>query len=941
MPRPHRGKSKGAKAVTAVRTQEEKGVMHWHEMSREAVLARLKTSKEGLSAAEAARRLARHGPNELIERGLKSPWLIVWEQLTATMVLVLIIATAISAVLGDYKDAVAIMAIVVLNTLLGFSQEYRAEKAMAALKKLAVPTVRVRRGGHVQEISARDLVPGDIVLMEAGNLVPADGRLLECSNLQIQEAALTGESEPVEKDPQVLAGADLSLGDRRNLAYMGTVVTYGRGLTVVTATGMETELGRIAAMIQTVDREPTPLQRRLEQLGRGLAVVALVLVSVIFALGLLRGEDVTLLLLTAISMAVAAVPEGLPAVVTIALALGAQRMLKRRALIRKLAAVETLGSVTVICADKTGTLTENRMTVTVLDVAGHRVDLTEHLHRAGPVLHPNGEFPFAPSDQPALALLLVGGALCNEAVLKPNGNAPGSFHTVGDPTEGALVVAAAQLGLSKAELEQSFPRVAEVPFDSDRKRMTTVHTFPTSQSQIPRALETVRDWVRGIGGPPYFAFTKGAVDSLLDVSSQVWIDERAEPLTADWRKRIAAAQERLAQNGMRVLGVASRPLESLRFDGRGDSLERDLIFIGLVGMIDPPRPEVKDAVVTCKAAGIRPVMITGDHPLTAQHIARELGIAADGHILTGRDLARLSVGELEGVVEEVSIYARVSPEHKLKIVQALQNRGHIVAMTGDGVNDAPALKKADIGVAMGMTGTDVAKEAADMVLQDDNFATIVAAVEEGRVIYDNIRKFIKFLTAANSAELSVMLLAPFLGMPLPLLPLQILWINLVTDGPPALALSVEPAERDTMRRSPYHPNEKIFGWGMGRHVIWVGLLMALVSLGVGYWYWYTAHRNWQTMVFVTLTLSQMGHVLGIRSGRDSLFRTGLLSNTPLLGAVALTVVLQLAVVYVPFLQEVFTTVALSAGDLALCLVLSTLVFWGVELEKLLMRRSAA
>jgi Ca2+-transporting ATPase len=704
---------------------------------------------------------------------------------------------------------------------------------------------------------------------------------------------------------------------------------------------METELGRIAAMIQTVDREPTPLQRRLEQLGRGLAVVALGLVSVIFALGLLRGEDVTLLFLTAISMAVAAVPEGLPAVVTIALALGAQRMLKRRAIIRKLAAVETLGSVTVICSDKTGTLTENRMTVAVLDVAGHRVDLTEHLRRAAPVIDPTDEQSPLLSDQPALALLLVGGALCNEAVLKSNGDAPGSFHTVGDPTEGALVVAAAQLGLSKAELEQSFPRVGEVPFDSERKRMTTVHTFPTSTSQIPRALETVRDWVREIGAPPYFAFTKGAVDSLLDVSTQVWVNDRTEPLTDDWRRRILVANDQLAQSGMRVLGVGFRPMESHSVNGDGDTPERGLIFVGLVGMIDPPRPEVKEAVLTCKTAGIRPVMITGDHPLTARHIARELGIAADGHILTGRDLARLSVAELEGVVEEVSVYARVSPEHKLKIVQALQNRGHIVAMTGDGVNDAPALKKADIGVAMGITGTDVSKEAADMVLLDDNFATIVAAVEEGRVIYDNIRRFIKFLMTTNSAELWVMLLAPFLGMPLPLLPLQILWLNLMTDGPPALALSVEPAERDIMRRLPYHPNERIFGRGMGRHIIWVGLFMGAVSLGVGYWYWYTAHPNWQTMVFFTLTLSQLSHVLAIRSERDSLFIIGLLSNKPLLGAVIATIILQLAVVYVPFLQGIFMTMGLSAGDLALSMALSTVVFSGVELEKWLIRRGAA
>jgi Ca2+-transporting ATPase len=439
----------------------------------------------------------------------------------------------------------------------------------------------------------------------------------------------------------------------------------------------------------------------------------------------------------------------------------------------------------------------------------------------------------------------------------------------------------------------------------------------------------------------YVAFTKGAVDSVLDVSTQVWVNDRTEPLTDDWRRRILVANDQLAQSGMRVLGVGFRPMESHSVNGDGDTPERDLIFVGLVGMIDPPRPEVKDAVQTCKTAGIRPVMITGDHPLTARYIARALGIAVDGRILTGQDLDHLSREELEEIVEEVPVYARVSPEHKLKIVQALQDRGHIVAMTGDGVNDAPALKKADIGVAMGITGTDVSKEAADMVLLDDNFATIVAAVEEGRVIYDNIRKFIKYLMTTNSSEICVMLLAPFLGMPLPLLPLQILWINLVTDGPPALALSVEPAERDTMRRSPYHPSENIFGRGMGRHIIWVGLLMALISLGLGYWYWRTDHASWQTMVFTTLALSQLGHVLAVRSGRDSLFRIGLLSNTPLSGAVALTVVLQLAVVYVPFLQGVFTTIALSAGDLALSLVLSTLVFWGVELEKLLMRRSAA
>ncbi|MCS7220676.1 MAG: cation-translocating P-type ATPase [Anaerolineae bacterium] len=914
---------------------------NWHRLEIAEVLALLKTEPErGLTQTEAQRRLAEYGPNELVERGLKSPWLILWEQLTAVMVMLLIIAAVISAALGDYKDTAAILAIVVLNAILGFTQEYRAEKAMAALKKLAVPTVKVRRDGHVREISARELVPGDIVFLEAGGLVPADGRLLESVNLRTQEAALTGESEPVEKDPTPLTSEDLPLGDRRNMVYMGTVITYGRGLAVVTETGMRTELGRIAEMIQKVEREPTPLQRRLEQLGHGLALGALAIVAVVFILGLLRGEELRLMFLTALSMAVAAVPEGLPAVVTIALALGAQRMLKRHALIRKLPAVETLGSVTVICSDKTGTLTENRMTVAVLDVAGHTLNLTEALHRGQPIWMRSGnphtlagllpETTTAPLE-PALQLLLGGAALCNDAILETTDDGSNGLRVVGDPTEGALVIAAAQFGLLKAELERALPRVAEVPFTSERKRMTTVHQASKGRSPLSACLPDHLS-------TSYLVFTKGAVDSLLEVSKQVWVEGQIEGLTEDWRRRIQAANNRLAQDGMRVLGVAFRPLEALPAQADEETLERDLIFMGLVGMIDPPRPEVKEAVQTCKAAGIRPVMITGDHPLTAQHIARELGIATDGRVLTGQELASMSVEELETVVEEVSIYARVSPEHKLKIVEALQDRGHIVAMTGDGVNDAPALKKADIGVAMGITGTDVSKEAADMVLLDDNFATIVAAVEEGRVIYDNIRKFIKYTMTSNAGEIWTMLLAPFLGMPLPLLPLQILWINLVTDGLPGLALTVEPAERDTMRRPPYHPKENIFGRGMGRHILWVGLLMGLVSLGMGFWAWRTAHPTWQTMVFTTLTLSQMGHALAIRSGRDSLFRIGLLSNRPLLGAVLLTFVLQLAVIYVPFLQGIFKTVALPASDLAISLVLSTVVFWGVELEKWLLRR---
>ena len=899
----------------------------WHRLETTQVLEALGTEREaGLATAEAERRLATYGPNELTERAATSPWIILWEQLTGVMVVVLIVAAVISGLLGDWKDAIAILAIVLLNAALGFSQEYRAARAIAALKQLAVPTVRVRRGGQVREVSSRVLVPGDLVLLEAGALVPADGRLVEAANLRIEEAALTGESEPVEKRVSALAREDLPLGDRVNMMYMGTVVTYGRGEAVITETGMDTELGRIAEMIQSVDREPTPLQRRLAQLGRGLAVAALVIVAIVFALGLLRGEDLRLMFLTAISMAVAAIPEGLPAVVTIALALGAQRMLKRKALIRKLPAVETLGSVTVICSDKTGTLTENRMTVTVLDVLGETQQVDTLLRDGVPVVDAEVTRGVRPTVR-SLGLLVKAAALANDAVLQQADDGS-SLRAVGDPTEGALVIAAAQLGLLKSDLDRRWPRVEEVPFTSERKRMTTIHRVNVT------AEETDAPWCCG----PYVGFAKGAVDSLLDVSSRVWAGDEAVPLSDELRARIEAANNRLAGEGQRVLGVAFRTLEEIPEKADEASIERDMTIIGLIAMIDPPRPEVREAVQVARQAGIRPVMITGDHPLTAQMIARELDISTGGKALTGQDLARMSIEELETVVEDVPVYARVSPEHKLKIVDALQNRGHIVAMTGDGVNDAPALKKADIGVAMGITGTDVSKEAADMVLLDDNFATIVAAVQEGRVIYDNIRKFIKYTLTSNAGEIWVMLLAPFIGMPLPLLPLQILWINLVTDGLPGLALGVEPAERGTMRRPPFHPAENIFGRGLGRHVLWVGLLMGLVSLGLGYWAWRTDRTNWQTMLFTTLTLAQMGHALAVRTGRDSLFRVGLLSNRALLGAVLLTFVLQLAVIYVPFLQDLFNTAALSAGELALSLVVATLVFWGVELEKLVLRR---
>jgi P-type Ca2+ transporter type 2C len=889
--------------------------MDWHQLDSSAVLRELRTDiAAGLSEGEASQRLKQHGRNELTGTGIRNAWQILWEQLTSLMLVILIVAAIISAFLADYKDTIAIATLVALNAILGFSQEYRAEKAMAALKKLSVPFIRARRDGEVREVPAFELVPGDIVLLEAGNFVAADCRVLESAGLQTEEAALTGESEPIRKAPDAIDEPGLPLGERRNMAYMGTLATAGRGVAVVTETGMHTELGRIAAMIQTAGHTPTSLQRRLEQLGRVLAAAALSLVAIIFLLGLLRGEELRLLILTTASIGVAAVPEGLPAVVTIALALGAQRMLKRHVLVRKLSAVETLGSVTVICSDKTGTLTENRMTAAVLWFSGRELDVLRTVR---------AEEEFAPGSDPGLSLLLMGGALCNDAVM--------NAVPLGDATEVALAVAAARFGLTKSGLELILPRVAEVPFDPGRKRMTTVHSV---QSGADAVLPAIANAFAG-AFPQRLIFTKGTVDGMLTISSRVWVNGRAEVLDQAWRERFTKANEGMARNGMRVLGVAFRALDALSGEA-GDTLEQDLTIIGMVGIIDPPRAEAAAAVAACQSAGIRAVMITGDHPLTASYIAGRVGIAGEGPILTGAQLERLPVDELEGMAESACVYARVAPEHKLKIIEGLKRRGHIVAMTGDGVNDAPALKKADIGIAMGITGTDAAKEASDMVLLDDNFATIVAAVKEGRVIYDNVRKFIKYILATNSGEIWVMLAAPFLGMPIPLLPLQILWMNLVTDGLPALALGVEPPEQDVMRRPPYPPGENIFARGLGRHVLWVGLLMCVLSIGVGYGYWTAGDRNWQTMLFTTLTISQMAHVMAIRSERQSLFR--LRSNQPLLGAVALTVLLQLTLIYVPFLQSYFQTTPLPARDLALAMIVSSMVFWAVEFEKWLFRR---
>ncbi|MDJ0774532.1 MAG: cation-translocating P-type ATPase [Mastigocoleus sp. MO_167.B18] len=919
---------------------------NWYKLDATEVLQRLgSNASTGLSASEASRRLQENGFNELIEPGVKKPWQILWNQLTETLVIILLVAAAISVFLGDYKDGLGIIAIVVLIACLGFTQEYRAQRAIANLKKLAIPTVKVRRSGiprgdrqseHIEKISARYLVPGDIVQLEAEDIVPADCRIIESLGLRTQEAALTGAAAPVDKDPETLTG-EVVLGERCNMAYMGTVVTYGQGQGVVTETGMNTELGRISKMMQTVEPEPTPLQQRLDELGRGLAIACLGIVVIFLMLGLLRGENTKLMFLTALTLLVAALPEGLPAVVSIALTLGAKQMLKRQVLIRNLPAVETLGSVTRICSGKTGTLTVNRMTVTVLDVAGHQLDLTANLRLPSSFLDPSQEQPFLLSQPPALALLLAIGTLCNHARLEPDTDEPRYFRAVGDPTDGALVMAAARQGLWKADLESALPRTGEVPFDARRQRMTTVHKFPPALDNVPCALETLWHWNRTRGEATMVAFTKGRVESLLQVCHQVWVEGGAKTLDGNCRERIIVAHHHLIQKGLRVVGIALRLLPS-HPTVPWEELEQDLTFVGLVGMTDPARPEARNAILTCKAAGIRPIMVTGDHPLTAWHLARELDIANEHPVLTNADLSRLSVEKLAKLVKEVSVYARVNPENKLDIVRMQQKQGQIVAMTGDGMNDAPALKAANIGVVMGNSGTDVAKDAADMVLLDDNFATIVAAVKQGRVIYDNIRKFIKYLLSSNVGELWVMLLAPFLGMPLPLLPLQILWINLTTDGLPALALGVEPPERDIMKRPPYRANESIFSRGMGRDIIWIGLLLGMVSIGTGYWYWYQGNPNWQTMLFTTLTLSQMGNALAIRSQHDSLFKVGLLSNKLLLAAVLSTLLLQMAAIYLPFLQELFATVPLSSLDLLVSLGMSTVVLWGVELQKWLLRR---
>jgi P-type Ca2+ transporter type 2C len=904
---------------------------YWHQWSVNEVAQSLRIDvSQGLSQAEAKRRLAHHGANVLVEHPPKSIWLMLWEQLIATTVVILLIAAGIAAILGDYKDTIAILAIVIFNASLGVHQEYTASQALVALKRLAIPTIRVLREGQWQEISAQQLVPGDIVQLETGTLVPADGRVCETIHLQLQESAFTGESEPVEKISQSIdSGAELPLGDRHNMVYRGTTVSYGRGKVLITETGMATELGRIAHLLQTVEQSQTPLQQRIDRVGKRLAMIAIALVGVVFGLGLLRHESFTTLILTAVSLAVAIIPEGLPAIVTIALAIGGQKMLRRQALIRKLPAVETLGAVTVICSDKTGTLTENRMTAIDVWTAAQVYGLSAETHHSSSNLE---SVPTPYSMDSSLLLTLMSGALCNNAILSNEVN-PIWEKSLGDPTELALLLAAYPFGLLKSTLESMLPRIAEIPFDAVRKRMTTVHSWDReNEAVLSTALrETL---LADPSTTSYLSFCKGAVGSLLPVVTHLWIDNSIVPLDDHWRSQIVHLNDQWAQSGVRVLGLACGLLEELPVVCQIDTIEHHLIFLGMVGLMDPMRPAAQRAIQICQSAGIRPILITGDHPQIALSIAKELAIASQDRVLSGQELAQLSGDRLLHQVDTVSVYARVSPEQKLQIVESLQQRGHIVAMTGDGVNDAPALRKADIGVAMGRIGTDVAKEAADMILLNDDFATIVAAVEEGRVIYDNIRKFIRYTLTGNASGVWIMLLAPLLSMPLPLLPIQILWINLLADGLLALALSVEPAERNTMQRPPYHPKESLFSRGVGQDIIGIGSVMGMTILALGYAYWSHHQGNWQTMVFSTLAFSRISLALAMRSEQESLFRIGWGSNRPMLAAVLLTALLQVLIVHFSWGAAFFQTKALSLPDLGVSLGISTIGFWAIEFKKL-------
>ena len=932
----------------------------WHVLHADEVLKRLATfSDKGLSSEEAGRRLEQFGPNALTEAQPPTFWQMLWEQFNNFVVIMLIVAAAISGVLGEWIDATAIMAIVVLNAALGVIQQRRAEQALAALRKLAAPEAHVIRDGSRQVIPSPQLVPGDLVLLEAGNFVPADMRLLEAVNLRIEEAALTGESVPVQKDATARLEADLPLGDRKNTTFMGTLVNYGRGRGIVVGTGMRTQIGLIAEMLQSVQQEPTPLQRRLDQLGKTLGWGALTICALVFVLGWARGHNPLDMFMIAVGLAIAAVPEGLPAVVTISLALGMREMIKRHALIRRLSSVETLGSATTICSDKTGTLTQNEMTVTRMWVDGQFIEIT------GTGYYPEGEFringkPIDSSNYPGALTALWVATLNNDAELEPTGTVDGrqTYRMVGDPTEGALIVAATKVGALARDLNEAYPRLQEVPFDAIRKRMVTVHALSQPRPEdISPFYDEVPDG--------YVVAVKGAPDIVLNLCNQ-YQHMGDYPLDLDeaQRMRILKANDTLTQDALRVLGVAYKVTPDKPDIQDVQALESDLIFVGLIGMIDPPRPEVPPALQLARHAGIRTVMITGDYPNTARAIAESIGLLRPGHqVLTGAELNRMDDQVLQSQVEYTDVFARVSPEHKLRIVEALQVNGEVVAMTGDGVNDAPSIKKADIGVAMGITGTDVAKESADMVLTDDNYASIVSAVEQGRVIYANIRKFVFFLLSSNVAEIMIIFLATLAGLPTPLTVIQLLWLNLLTDGAPALALAMEKGDPDEMRRPPRPPSEPIINKTMQlgifiQTITQTGAVLTAFALGL---FWHLAkgdilppganpilfllQYDWrgldvqtaETMAFATLSLCELFRAYTARSERLSIFKMGPFSNRSMQYAVGLSIALLLLVVNVPFLQPIFNTHFLQPVEWAVVLSFALVPAVSEEITKAYLR----
>jgi P-type Ca2+ transporter type 2C len=898
-----------------------------HALSaRETVDAWSSDELRGLPADIVRQRYEEYGPNELAERPRPGFWTLLLSQFNNFLIFILIVASIISVFLGEYIDAGAIMAIVILSAVMGVVQESKAEEALAALKKMAAPEAVVIRGGQTLTTPGRDLVPGDIVMLETGNYVPADLRLIESINLSIEEASLTGESVPTKKRAGDVLEPDAPLGDRRNMAFMSTMITYGRGKGIVVATGMHTQIGQIAEMIQAVEEEPTPLQVKLDQLGRWLGIAALTLCALVFLVGVLRGVGILEMFMTAVSLAIAAVPEGLPAVVTICLALGTQRMIARNALLRRLPAVETLGSATTICSDKTGTLTQNEMTVLQIWADHSLLSLT------GDGYDPAGDFVDSgrvvdPRSYPGIDMLLRGVTLCNDARLElnePASEEQGGYRMLGDPTEGALVVAAAKAGYWHKDLKRTDPRLAEVPFDSERKRMTTIHPDRESDG--------------------YIAYVKGAPDIVLDVCTHFYDDGLERALTEYDREQVLEMNASLSSNALRVLGLAYRRLDTVP-DEPGVDLEQELTFVGLVGMIDPARPEVREAIRVSRHAGIRPVMITGDYQNTAVAIAKELALLrADGRVLDGAKLDQLDDTDFLDIVEDVDVYARVSPQHKVRIVEMLRHRGHVVAMTGDGVNDAPALKRADIGVAMGITGTDVSKETADMVLTDDNFASIVAAIEEGRVIYSNIRKFVFYLLSCNMGEILVIFIAMLVGLPLPLTAIQLLVLNLLTDGAPALALGVESGDPDTMKRPPRPVNEPVINREMVVGIVVQSVAISGATLGaflIGLQTFPDNLAGAQTMAFATLALSELFRAYTARSEHYSLWAIGPFSNKYMQYAVLVSLAILLSIIYVPALDPIFDTAPLGWLHWVEILPLIFVPAFAAEITKWFLRREDA